>query len=375
MQDILEKVPEDEETILIDSEGRWHTPNGKYASDDPITNTEVSTLPEREEKEDTPRFNRSTVEANGALASHSALKAETPIPSPALSKPPPKKPTVEVVEIDDDDDESSEPEDRTVDSEKLQSVSETTLQSSPIATSALPNKLQQMTASSSFSGNGFHQANSRTSQSVDRRSSDEAAPQASQRSTTGQSAENSTSIVIDLTLSDSEEEEMPAPPRRRTSVTTNRICEQSSSAHPSSVTNSTNFLVRKSATPVIYQNGSQVKENGSSTGGSTRPSYNGWRPNSVNTNGNYTNPSTTPQVPARRSHSQIEEEEEGEEEGDKSQPVIAHRKRSRRGNAAVVDYEEEEENDEDPGWPIRQSSSENSDELYEEERAGLAVRH
>lgn len=370
MQDILEKVPEEEETILIDSEGRWHTPNGKFSSDEPITNTKVATLPSREASTVQPVENKGFIEPNAALPE---LKMETSIPSPPLAKPS-RKLAVEVFEIDDDDES---PEDKTTDSEKLQSVSESTLQSSPITPAALSSRPQQTLPPATILGNGNYQNHGRESQSADERLNAEGAVHPFQPPTMGQPVQKSSSIVIDLTLSDSEEDEMPAPPRRRTSAVPNQAREESSSARPSNMTNGASSLIRKSTTPILHRNGSQAKENGSSVEGSSHPSYNGWRPIHVNTNGNHTHeshsqtPATTPLIPARRPRLHIEEEQEAEdedEEGDESQPVIAHRKKSRRANAAVVDYDEEEAD-----WPFRPSSSENSDELFEEERAGLAV--
>lgn len=45
MQDILNRVPEDEETVLIDGVGRWRTPNNRYMSDDTVPFSTFTTPP------------------------------------------------------------------------------------------------------------------------------------------------------------------------------------------------------------------------------------------------------------------------------------------------------------------------------------------
>jgi hypothetical protein len=96
VQDILDKVPEAEETVLVDGDGRWYTPNKKYTSSSAGEAGSLSKdIPEREREGD---VKKEDVQSKVLLSSESTLPD-----TPALPKA--SKPVIEVYEIESDDEE------------------------------------------------------------------------------------------------------------------------------------------------------------------------------------------------------------------------------------------------------------------------------
>jgi E3 SUMO-protein ligase PIAS1 len=407
--DILEKVPDDEETVLVDAQGKWHTPNKKFSSE----GDEMPKTPPR------PVAQPQAVNT-GNTASESGTElppTSPPLPAVDTRDESQNKKVVEVFEIDDDDD-SPLPKEKSWQQQQAQMQAQTqeqmeALKQNKITTatekareemqrarekgSPLAN-LQRLPSNSIMNGNGsggIGRASSSREPSQSRMSNIEqfmngrpsgialkespALPSPGLPSTTA-AAPKPVVDVIDLTLSDSDDEGPMPPPRRRQTSTSN------GPAPPPRATSSSS-LSRPPSLPSIPQNGfsrfatsSSTPLNGlpgrpretSLTNGSTdafppsRPSNGIHKP---------TPPPPRPipaqsipqPSPRRRSFSP----EEGDyTDEDDSQPIIRKRKRLRSRN--FVDSEEGEFH----SSAERSSSSggSSSERLYEEERAGLAVR-
>lgn len=326
-------MPEEEETVLIDSEGRWHTPNNKYSSDATEERTATAT-PMREGERQSTALEPVPPQAN---LPNGNLKEES---SPPLVAP--IKARVEVFEIDDD--ESPRPAHKTVDARPSPH-----LHSLPL-TSVMHNGGHNGNGNGNGSGSGSR-AIAPSSPHRDRQFTGQFQPQPS---LTGAATNKPQAEVIDLTLSDSDDESSHEPPINDTpahAVKRARLADQPiefpSHAAAQAVSNHGTYDARS-----LSRNGDNPPRPGE-VPPTQRPVE--------GTGMSASAPATdAPQPrPPRRSNSYLEEDNDGDDSG----PVRRHHKRGRHD---LGSYAEEEQNE--------SSASNDSEEvLQEDERSGLAI--
>ncbi|PWN34377.1 uncharacterized protein FA14DRAFT_161790 [Meira miltonrushii] len=189
--DILQRVPDSEESVQIDSEGRWKTPNNKYRSDDVAANGAATgsaantpsktAVAAKEEGTDSPLPPLPRVkgedEANPRLDIRAGASNE---PDTAEGQQRNKKRTIDVVDLDD----------------------------SPSPPGAVP---QEEASEAANSSNGVQRnaLNGASIQAAGGSSTTSAGDAIMGQSVDSSSTEPSRPAVIDLTFSDSEDEDQP----------------------------------------------------------------------------------------------------------------------------------------------------------------------
>jgi len=322
-------VPEEEETVLVDAEGRWHTPNKKYSSAN--VKDSVSTHETTEQRAESV-----------ALRSDPAFRPESLLP-PTPPRPTSAKPNVEIFEIDSDDEEAEEGEASPIrNNQNEKTAAETTREQFSVGdplVSTLRNGADGVFAAQ-------HQSHGSTS------TLPSPAPPLQTRDVT----EKPQNEVIDLTLSDSEDEE-PVPTRRVEAAASGGWHQNGGHRHHGNSSSSS-----------TAQNGAH-EPNRSNANGHASPSVHehSRQPRPGHAFRTSTSSQHSAPRPERRSNSHMDEDNE-EVDPDESLPVIRHRKK-RRNNLGV--YADEDEEDAESETPFRKSTSEG---LYEDERAGLTLR-
>ncbi|UZJ52121.1 hypothetical protein CBS101457_001441 [Exobasidium rhododendri] len=337
VQDILDRVPEEEETVLVDADGRWYTPNKKYTSSGAVEPASLSKESEGNEQEGR--------EGSAAKKDSAQSDAMLPLGFPVPDAPPQSKsakPIIEVFEIDSDNEEG----------EASSVVTKSDLNGSTASSRDQTYQAHHDGADNYLLPGRSPYTSSSTLQS-----------RASPLPITKSSSEKPQGDVIDLTLSDSEDED--AAPHRSNGASiaaAGDVHQINGKAVPF-----TNGQFGK------HENGTSfIDDRAGSNAHLTHPSR-GPRPGHAFRTGGTP---TLPHRPERRSNSNAEEDNDNDledQDPDDTGPIVRHRKK-RRNNRPGEEEEKEEEEVGEKGDSLEDPRRSNSEGLYEDERAGLTLK-
>lgn len=417
VQDILDKVSEDEDTVLIDSEGRWHTANDKYSSEDYVGSKRDASVPAAingTASTDSDQPLTRLLESPGSKLKREASTpglAQAPSASTSRGKPP-----AQVFEIDDDDDEIVADSSSVIAASENQQAGDsfdTPLQRLP-STSALPSN----GASSDQVPPSIARALAGRLKDLHNNGAQRSGSSSSSRQSPATPAqplarvEGSTHDVIDLTLSDSDEEGSSRPriPVRRDTSSGNNA---SAMNRPASLERLANRSINSGYITNMPQSASTPRfgfpsaPGSNSANGNHNGIANGHQAGSYDIpsdrvfaplpNGRHTSdvlpnktsaPLITPPIPTNRrssssndqqnstngaSKGSTDRDEDEDEEDEDGMPLIRHRSKKKQKRDLRLADDEDDNAPARPSNRTRKSNTDNSDELQEDERAGLAL--
>jgi E3 SUMO-protein ligase PIAS1 len=333
VQDILDRVPEEEETVLIDSEGKWQTPNEKFTSEG---SADGKGVPRNGTKED-----RSSSTSTPA---HTKTNGKPKVEEDASLTPPrtaPSKSRIEVFEIDDDEDAPATETEKEP-AEKARQSPTTAANSSIPASKEQPNLSRSSSTTMSRPQSFYSAATLPSQQSL-----------SSLTANPGPSTppiEKAAVQVIDLTLSDSEDEDRVSAPRQMPNYTTSYGEGRASANRDQS------WAQRPAARHDSHASSwrSFSATNGNGSNGAMQQQREGSSTVAVSAQ-------AATSRPERRSNSHFEEEEDETHEADDDDDDGPVRRQRRRLQQKTMDGD---------GKRTRRSDSEG---LSEDERAGLTL--